>query len=291
MDPAEDELSTLRGQYNDILDLYKKLCRSFSAQGNLLQRKRIEIARLQGGRNRLLTSSAVGVLPLVRGPPPAPSSSGVPPPLHPAVDFQSSSPPSDPLPRADSPLDLSIDFAATGTAQPLESPDNSSFASSPCPVRSLSSTPIPRHCQNQLPSTSDTESQVVDLESQLFWQSRELVQLQHRYRQLSRSFNESLSREAVLERFVIQQRLRLSPEPPLPSSGSDTDTGSSSCQYLPSAIALPLLILLILNVPFLHAQIIHQCPDVPKSDTAAFHPWTLIPTLKTPQISKSRLLV
>ncbi|KAE8241136.1 hypothetical protein A4X13_0g7546, partial [Tilletia indica] len=169
MDTAEYD--RLREQHDSLLARYNKLCRSFTDQGNLLQRKRIEIARLEGGRNSLSTSSAAGYLPLVRGPLPPTLSSGALPPLHPAVDYQPSSPlsntlhsplPSDP-PPSDPPLDLSIDFAATGTAQPQESlSDDCSLASSPCPVPYPPSAPT---------SDPDPESQIVDLKSRLLQRS------------------------------------------------------------------------------------------------------------------------
>ncbi|KAE8188284.1 hypothetical protein CF328_g6648, partial [Tilletia controversa] len=177
--------------------------------------------------------------------------------LHPAVDYHQSSPLSDTLRSRlsfDSPSDQSVDFAATGTAQPQE--EDSTFAGSPCHIPSPSSTLIPQYRQDyphlEASSPYPSKLQVVDLEAKLHQQSSDFAQLQHRYRQLSRSFNESLSREAVLERFVVRERLRLSPEPPLPSSGTDITNASSSC---------------IVALPFS----------------------TLTPTLKTPATSKSRL--
>ncbi|CAD6953192.1 unnamed protein product [Tilletia laevis] len=186
MDTAEYQ--QLQEQHDSLLVRYTKLCRSYTDQRDLLQRKRIEIARLQGGWNSLLTRSAAGLLP------------------------------------------LSVDFAATGTAQPQE--EDSTFAGSPCHIPSPSSTLIPQYRQDyphlEASSPYPSKLQVVDLEAKLHQQSSDFAQLQHRYRQLSRSFNESLSREAVLERFVVRERLRLSPEPPLPSSGTDTTNASSS---------------------------------------------------------------
>ncbi|CAD6891667.1 unnamed protein product [Tilletia laevis] len=231
MDTAEYQ--QLQEQHDSLLVRYTKLCRSYTDQRDLLQRKRIEIARLQGGWNSLLTRSAAGLLPLVSCPLPATLSSGALPALHPAVDYHQSSPLSDTLRSRlsfDSPSDQSVDFAATGTAQPQE--EDSTFAGSPCHIPSPSSTLIPQYRQDyphlEASSPYPSKLQVVDLEAKLHQQSSDFAQLQHRYRQLSRSFNESLSREAVLERFVVRERLRLSPEPPLPSSGTDTTNASSS---------------------------------------------------------------